>query len=74
MICGYKILVSPVVTTDTGTLALIAKECGTWKQAAPLTTFTKPDQGIKYTIRAFEMGVCQATTPNAIILITNTAA
>lgn len=74
MLCGYKLLVSPVVTTDVGTLALIAKECGTWKQAAALTTHIVPDKGIKYTIRAYEMGVCQVTTPNAIILITNTVA
>ncbi len=74
MICGYKILVSPVVTTDIGTLALISKECGTWKSANALTTHIIPDPGKKHTVRAYEMGVCQATTPNAIILITNTAA
>ena len=73
-ILGLKILVSNVVTTDTGSLVVIAKECGTWKQAAPLNVFSIPDKGVKYTIRAYEMGVCQATTPNAIIKITNTAA
>ena len=74
MLCGLKLLVSPVVTTDVGTLVVISKECGTWKQAAPLTSYVTPDKGIKYTIRAYEMGVCQATTPNSIILITNTVA
>ena len=73
MLAGLKILVSPVVTTDTGTLVVIARECGTWKQAAPLNAFVTPDKGIKYTIRAYEMGVCQATTPNAIVKITNTS-
>ena len=72
-IVGLKILVSNVVTTDKA-LVVIAKECGTWKEAAPLTTFTEIDKGIKYTIRAYEMGVCQATTPNAIVTITNTQA
>jgi hypothetical protein len=74
MLCGLKILVSPVVTTDTGTLVIIAKECGTWKSAAGLTSFVIPDKGVKYTIRAFELGVCQVTTPNAVVLITNTVA
>jgi hypothetical protein len=72
-LCGLKIIVSNVVTADKA-LVVIAKECGTWKQAAPLTVFTTPDKGVKYTIRAYEMGVCQATTPNAIVTITNTAA
>ncbi|MDD5051010.1 MAG: hypothetical protein PHV93_04730 [Candidatus Pacebacteria bacterium] len=72
-ICGLKIIVSNVVTTDTGTLVVIAKECGTWKAAAPLSVHTIPDDGVKYTIRAFEMGVCQVQTPNAICSITNTA-
>jgi hypothetical protein len=72
-ICGLKIIVSNVVTADQA-LVVIAKECGTWKEAAGLTVFTIVDKGIKYTIRAYEMGVCQATTPNAICTITNTAA
>lgn len=73
-VLGLKILVSNVVTSDTGTLVVIAKECGTWKQAAPLTSFTEIDKGVKYTIRAYEMGVCQVTTPDAVIQITNTVA
>lgn len=55
-------------------LLVIPKECGTWKATAPLQVFTIEDKGVKYTIRAFEMGVCQATTPNAICTITNTKA
>lgn len=72
-ICGLKIIVSNVVTADQA-LVVIAKECGTWKSASALTAFTIEDKGVKYTIRAYEMGVCQATTPNAICTITNTAA
>lgn len=72
-LCGVEIIVSNVVTTDKA-LMVIAKECGTWKATNPLTAFVTPDKGIKYTIRAFEMGVTQATTPNAIVSITNTQA
>lgn len=70
-ICGLKIIVSNVVTADEA-LVVIAKECGTWKSASPLTVFTIVDKGVKYTIRAYEMGVCQCTTPNAICKISNT--
>jgi hypothetical protein len=66
-----KLLVSNVVTTS-GALVVIAKEAATWKQAAPLTVFTTEDKGVKTTIRAYEMGVAQVTTPNAICKITNT--
>lgn len=72
-IVGLKIIVSNVVTADKA-LVVIAKECGTWKEAAPLTVHTITDEGVKYTIRAYAMGVCQATTPNAIVTITNTQA
>ena len=72
-ICGLKIIVSNVVSVS-GALIVIAKECGTWKEAAPLTTFTDVDKGIKYKIRAYEMGVCQATSPNAMCKIINTDA
>lgn len=72
-ICGLKIIVSNVVTADS-CLVAIAKECGTWKSAAGLTTHTIKDPGIKTTIRAYEMGVCQATSPNALCSITNTDA
>ena len=72
-VCGLKILVSNVVTADEA-LVVIAKECGNWKSAAGLTTHTIEDKGIKYTIRAYELGVAQLTTPNAVCKISNTAA
>ncbi|MAF42680.1 MAG: hypothetical protein CMI54_00735 [Parcubacteria group bacterium] len=72
-VVGLKIIVSNVVTTDKA-LVCIARECGTWKQASPLRVVSDVDPGIKTTIRAYEMGVCQATTPNAIVTITNTQA
>jgi len=71
-ICGLKIIVSNAVSAS-GALVVIAKEAATWKEARPLTVLTEEDKGIKYTIKAFEMGVCQCTTPNAICKITNTA-
>lgn len=70
-ICGLNIVVSNAVTTDNAIIG-IAKECGTWKSAAPLTVVTIDDPGVKYTIRAWEIGVVQITNPEAICVITNT--
>ena len=70
-ICGLKIAVSPVVTTDKA-LIVMAKKCGTWKQTQPLTVDIIKDPQKKYTIRASEIGVCQLTDPEAVCLITNT--
>jgi hypothetical protein len=71
-ICGLDIIVSNVVTSDSGTLVIKKKECATWKEAAPLTTVSIIDPGIKTTVRAWEVGVCQVTLPKAICSITNT--
>jgi len=71
-ICNLTIKVSNAVSAS-GALVVIAKEGATWKQATPLTTKTIEDPGIKKTIRAFELGVCQVVSPNAICKITNTA-
>lgn len=73
-ICGLTMIVSNVVDTDTGTLVVKGKECGTWKAAVPLTVVTIYDPGVKWTVRAWEIGVTQVTNPNAICLITNTVA
>lgn len=70
-VCGLKIIVSNAVTADYAYL-VIAKEAATWKSAAPLTVVTIEDPGVKYTIRAWEIGVCQVTNPEAICAITNT--
>lgn len=70
-ICGLKIIVSNVVTTS-GAYVVKAKEALTWKEAIPLTVVTITDPGVKYTIRAFEMGVAQVPNPEAICKITNT--
>ena len=68
---GLTIKVSPVVTADKA-LVVMAKKCGTWKQAQPLTVDVIIDPQKKYTIRASEIGVCQLTDPEAVCLITNT--
>lgn len=72
-LCGAKLMVSNNVSVS-GALLVIAKECGTWKEAMPLRTETITDPMIKYTIRAAEMGVLQLTNPQAVCLIRNTRA
>ena len=68
---GLTVLVSNNVTADYAAV-VIAKECGTWKQVQPLTVKTIEDAGIKYVIRAWEIGSCQLTNPKAVCLIDNT--
>ena len=70
-IVGLKIIVSNNVTADEA-LVVISKEACTWKQAKPLTTETIVDPGIKYTIRAWEMGVAQLIAADAVCKISNT--
>lgn len=70
-ICGLKIMVTEAVTADQAYI-VVAKEAMTWKEATPLTVLQISDPGIKTTIRAFELGVCQVPSPNAICKITNT--
>ncbi len=67
---GLKIYVTPVVTNDK-VLVGVAKTCGTWKIAQPLTVDVIIDAQKKYTIRASEIGVGQLTDPEAICLLTN---
>lgn len=72
-ICGLKIMVTEsleAATPDVG-YVVVAKEAMTWKEAQPLTVVQIDDPGVKTTIRAFELGVCQVVSPNAICKITN---
>ena len=73
-ICGLKIMVTQALEATTPDVAyiVVAKEAMTWKEATPLTVVQVEDPGIKTTIRAFELGQCQVTSPNAICKITNT--
>ena len=70
-LCGLKIMVSEAVTADQCYI-VVAKEALTWKQAEPLTVVTIEDPGKSTTIRAWERGVCQIPSPNAVCKITNT--
>lgn len=70
-ICGLKVIVSNSVTADEA-LVVCGGEAATWKSASPLKTATIYDEGIKYTIRAWEVGICMVTNPAAIHKITNT--
>jgi len=70
-ICGLTIIVSNAVQVS-GAYVVKGKEALTWKEAQPLTVVTIEDPGIKKTVRAFELGVCQVPMPNAICKITNT--
>lgn len=70
---GLDVIVSNSVTADYAAV-VVKKECGTWKEAVPLTVKTIEDPGIKWTIRAYEIGVTQLTNPEAVCLISNTQA
>lgn len=70
-ICGLKIMVSEAVTADQAYI-VVGKEALTWKEAEPLKSVTIDDPGKSTTIRAWERGVCQIPSPNAVCKITNT--
>jgi len=56
--------------SEGGAQVVIAKEACTWKQVSGLKTHTIEDPGIKYTIRAYEVGQIQVVNDNAICSIT----
>lgn len=70
---GLTVLVSNTVTADYAAV-IVAKTCGTWKEVVPLTVKTIVNEGVSKTIRAWQIGVCQLITPNAVCLISNTQA
>lgn len=70
---GLNVIVSNSVTADEAMVA-ISKEAVTWQEAQPLTVETITDPGIKYTIRAYQVGTCQVKNPNALCKITGTQA
>jgi hypothetical protein len=63
-------VISSNSVTEGGAQVVIAKEAMTWKQVAPLTVKTVEDPGIKWTIRAFEVGQIQVVNADAICKIT----
>jgi hypothetical protein len=72
-IAGLKIIVSNSITADEA-MVIIGNRAATWKSAAPLTTAVMEDKGVKFTIRAWQIGQVQVTDPEAIHVITNTQA
>jgi len=70
-IAGLKIIKTNAVAADEA-MIIKAKTAATWKGAVPLSTAIITDEGIKYTLRAWEIGQCQVTDPEAIHVITNT--
>jgi len=70
---GLGVIVSNSVDADEAAV-VIAKEAMTWKTAASMQVSTIVDPGVSFKIRAWEVGVTQVKNPNAICIITNTAA
>jgi len=68
-ILGLTIISSNSVT-DGGAQVVIGKEAMTWKSVIGLTVQTIYDPGIKYTIRAFEVGQIQVINADAMCKIT----
>lgn len=64
------IVISSNSVTEGGAQIVVGKEACTWKSVVKLTVHTIPDPGIKWTIRAFEIGQIQITNPDAICSIT----
>jgi len=63
-------VVSSNSVTEGGAQIVIAKEACTWKSVVGLTVKTIEDPGIKYTIRAWEVGQIQVVNADAICTIT----
>lgn len=63
-------VISTNSVTEGGAQVVVAKESCTWKQVSPLTVKTIEDPGVKYTVRAWEVGQIQVVNPNAICKIT----
>ena len=70
-ICGLTIIKSTSVNEDEA-MIIIGQRAATWKSAVPITSAVIEDQGIKFTIRSWEIGLIQITDPRAIYVITDT--
>lgn len=70
---GLDVVVSNSVTAD---YALVGQKkiCGTYRIAEALKTHTEIEPGIKWVIRAWEIGTAFVTDPKALCLLTNTQA
>lgn len=72
-ILGLKIIVSNSIDSDEVCI-IKGQEAVTYKTAEPLKTETIRDAGVKYQVRAWEIGITMVTNPEAIHIITNTEA
>jgi len=63
-------VISSNSVTEGGAQVVIGKEALTWKSVVGLTVNTIYDPGVKYTIRAWEVGQIQVVNPDAICKIT----
>ncbi len=63
-------VISSNSVTEGGAQVVVGKEACTWKSVVGLTVKTIEDPGIKYTIRAWEVGQIQVVNANAICKIT----
>ena len=70
-IAGLKIIVSNSVTAGE-CMIVMGQRAATWKSVVPLTSAVIEDQGIKFTIRSWEIGHIQITDPQALYTITGT--
>jgi len=66
---GLTVISSNSVTLG-GAQVVIAREAMTWKSVVGLTVKTIEDAGIKFTIRAWEVGQIQVVNSDAICKIT----
>ena len=72
-IAGLTVKVNNTTPNDEA-MVVISKISSTWKSAVPLNVVTTEEAGVKWTIKAWELGVTQLTNPEAVCLITNTQA
>lgn len=63
-------IISTNSVTDGGAQVVVGKEACTWKSVVGLTVKVINDPGVKWTIRAFEVGQIQVVNANAICKIT----
>lgn len=70
-ICGLKIIVSNSVTADEA-MIVQGKKAATWRMVEPLKSAVIVDEGVKFTIRSWELGHIEITDPQALYTITNT--
>lgn len=70
-VCGLRIIVSNSIDADEACI-IVGQKAVTYKTAVPLTTAVIKDPGVKYKIRAWEIGITMVTNPEAIHIITGT--